>query len=168
MSKAQRSLRRQERGSVSSRLVFSSVNSKQIISAQAPAALVRVQEVLLADARARRPPSRAAGRKRMCIRSLCVRSLGDGEYPDNTALRHILLPSNQLTHQLLLEGGIYAVAGLHGDILDTIDLIGRRRRDDAGIGLKAPKLLAASRVVGAELTVIGPPREDEAAAGGKH
>src|SRR5262249_49639499 len=62
----------------------------------------------------------------------------------------------------------YTVAGLHGDILDTIDLIGRRRRDDAGIGLKPPKLLAGPCVVGAELAVIGPAREDETAASGKH
>jgi len=43
------------------------VNSKQIIPAHVSAALVGVQKILLADARARRPPSRAAGRRRMCV-----------------------------------------------------------------------------------------------------
>src|SRR5580704_14107609 len=57
-------------------------------------------------------------------------SLRNGEYPDNAALRHVLLPPDQLTHEPLLEGGVDTPARLYRDVLDAIDLEGRGRRDD--------------------------------------
>src|SRR2546430_14080336 len=95
-------------------------------------------------------------------------SLGDSEDPDDAALRHVLLPTDQLAHQPLLEGRVDSVAGLHRHILHAVDLVGRRRRHDTGVGLEVPKLLAGLGIVGAELTVAGAAREEQAAAGGEY
>src|SRR5260221_14207225 len=78
-------------------------------------------------------------------------SLGNGEYPDHTTLRYVLLPPYQLTHEPLLESRVDAVAGLHRDVLYAVNLEGRRRRDDARVGTEVPKLLAGAGIIGAEL-----------------
>src|SRR5215813_12784576 len=89
-------------------------------------------------------------------------SLGDGEDPDDAALRYVLLPTYQLAHQPLLKVRVDSPAGLHRHILHAVDLVGRRRRDDPGVGLEVPKLLAGLGIVGAELTVVGAAREEQA------
>src|SRR5215469_11955559 len=94
--------------------------------------------------------ARAASSTRFAVDSL-RHSLGNSEYPDHAALRHVLLPADQLRHQPLLEGRVDAVAGLHRDILHAVDLEGRRRRDNAGVGPEVPELLARSCVISAEL-----------------
>lgn len=94
-------------------------------------------------------------------------SLRNGEYPDNAALRHVLLPPDQLTHEPLLEGGVDTPARLYRDVLDAIDLEGRGWRDDTGVGAELPKLLAGLSIVGAELAVVGAAPENEAAGGRK-
>src|SRR5262245_31439367 len=92
-----------------------------------------------------RPPLLAAGSRTQW------RSLGKREHPDDAALRHVRLPSDQLAHEPLLEGRVDAVAGRHRDILHAIDHERRRRRHDAGVGAELPKLLARPRIVGTEL-----------------
>src|SRR6516165_221207 len=94
-------------------------------------------------------------------------SLGNSEYPNHAALWHVLLPTDQLCHEPLLEGRIDTVAGLHGDILHAVDYVGRRRRDDAGVGAEVPKLLARACVISAELAVVGAAAEDKSAGRGE-
>ena len=57
-----------------------------------------------------------------------------------------------------------APARQHRDILLAIDRVGDRRRDHAGLGGKAPQLLAGARIIGVELASRGA-LEHEAAAG---
>jgi len=52
------------------------------------------------------------------------RSLLNGEHPDDSALRHVWVPTDEISHQGLLEGRVDAVSGLDRDILDTVDFEG--------------------------------------------
>ena len=70
------------------------------------------------------PPILAAGQAKPKIAPARRRSLLNGEHPDDSALRHVRVPTDQIGHQGLLERRVDAVTGLHCDILHAIDFEG--------------------------------------------
>ncbi len=60
-----------------------------------------------------------------------------------------------------------APAGHHGDVLHAVELIGRRARDDPGLGVEGPQLLAGVVLVGGEVVGLRA-LEHQAALGRQH
>src|SRR2546426_1918498 len=93
--------------------------------------------------------------------------LRDREDPDHAALRHVLLPAEEIGKQPLLERWVDAPAGHDADVLHTVDREGSGRRDDAGVRADLPQQVSGRGVEGSEVPVIRPAREDQPAARGQ-
>src|SRR3984893_4430245 len=111
-------------------------------------------------------PGRRLQRPGYCLRPLLL----DGEYPNDAALRHVILHPNIITgRQCVLDAlRVDAPPRLDGDIFRPIDFIRDWHAHDAGVGFLLPQQFACLGMKGTEHPVIRTSDQDEIAGGSRH
>src|SRR5262249_39141608 len=126
-------------------------------------ALARLRDAVAKSLDRPPPPTR---RRRAMIAGRCP-SIAECEHPDHTALRHVGLGAAKRVEPCLHPLGVDTPARLHRDVLHAVDRVRARHAGDAGVGFELPELVARLGIERPEVTVVGAPEEDEAAAGGE-
>src|SRR2546426_1882213 len=98
-------------------------------------------------------------------RSAIFLSVPKSEHPDDPALGHLGLGTEERVEPPLHPLSVDAPARLHGDVLHAIDGERARHSCDPGVSLELPEGRTRLGVERAEVPVVGAAEEDEAAAG---
>src|SRR5438034_10997596 len=102
-------------------------------------------------------------------RQLFPALLLDRENPDNAALGNVILQTDVVGGQRILDTlSVNTPARLDRDILSAIHLVCDRHAHDARVGLLLPKQFAGLGIEGTEIAIISSADEDEIARGRQH
>ena len=93
----------------------------------------------------------------------------DGEYPDDAALRDVVVNPDIVLGQCVLDTlSVDTPARLDRDIFRAIHFIGDWHGHDAGVGLLLPEDFTRLGIEGAEIAVVGSSGENQIAGGRGH